>query len=151
MGTRELSAEVKCNQLAQCCIKCGCFVVSCGRHKPEHRFCHALCHSRHRILISTPIHWQKNFVKTTLAVKGLRLLMCAVRLHKWFAHSDDDFEGGHIKGCMRAPSSTFLDSVDQLLVPLRDCVFFFDLTNADKQVVFHCALSQQRYVSYHLD
>ncbi|SHO77295.1 Similar to S.cerevisiae protein YCH1 (Phosphatase with sequence similarity to Cdc25p) [Malassezia sympodialis ATCC 42132] len=47
---------------------------------------------------------------------------------------DDDYEGGHIAGAIHSPSSTFLDSVNDLLAKVRD----YD------NVVFHCALSQQR-------
>ncbi|AYO43136.1 Dual specificity phosphatase ibp1 [Malassezia restricta CBS 7877] len=47
---------------------------------------------------------------------------------------DDDFEGGHIKGAFHSPSSTFLDGVNTLLKPLETY----------ENVVFHCALSQQR-------
>ena len=48
---------------------------------------------------------------------------------------DDDYEGGHIVGCIRAPSSTFYDQVDSLVHK--------DLKDYER-VVFHCSLSQQR-------
>lgn len=57
---------------------------------------------------------------------------------------DDDYEGGHIVGAIHSPSSTFLDSVNDLLTKVKDCMYP-NLT-PDDHVVFHCALSQQRYV-----
>lgn len=47
---------------------------------------------------------------------------------------DDDREGGHIKGSHNAPSSDFLQKVDELV----------KLTKGVPIVVFHCALSQVR-------
>jgi rhodanese-related sulfurtransferase len=47
---------------------------------------------------------------------------------------DDDHEGGHIKGCIHSPSTSFLSGVDQLREKLKDTPV----------VVFHCALSQVR-------
>ncbi|WFD25897.1 protein-tyrosine-phosphatase [Malassezia nana] len=35
---------------------------------------------------------------------------------------DDDYEGGHIVGAIHAPSSTFLDKVNDLLTQLHDCM-----------------------------
>ncbi|WFC99110.1 protein-tyrosine-phosphatase [Malassezia yamatoensis] len=48
---------------------------------------------------------------------------------------DDDYEGGHIVGCIRAPSSSFYDRVNSLVHE--------DLKDYER-VVFHCSLSQQR-------
>jgi rhodanese-related sulfurtransferase len=48
---------------------------------------------------------------------------------------DDDYEGGHIKGCVHSPSASLLSGgVDQLREKLKDTPV----------VVFHCALSQVR-------
>ncbi|CEL62530.1 Dual specificity phosphatase ibp1 OS=Schizosaccharomyces pombe (strain 972 / ATCC 24843) GN=ibp1 PE=1 SV=1 [Rhizoctonia solani AG-1 IB] len=47
---------------------------------------------------------------------------------------DDDFLGGNIVGCVRAPSSNYLTTVDDLISKTKDV----------PQMVFHCALSQQR-------
>lgn len=49
---------------------------------------------------------------------------------------DDDYEGGHIKGCIHSPSASFLNGgVDALREKLKNTPV----------VVFHCALSQVRY------
>ncbi|KAH9179199.1 Rhodanese-like domain-containing protein [Lactarius sanguifluus] len=47
---------------------------------------------------------------------------------------DSDFIGGHIKNCHNSPSTTFLDKLDDLVKDTKDI----------PQVIFHCALSQQR-------
>lgn len=47
---------------------------------------------------------------------------------------DDDFEGGHIKGCKNIPSTQFPDQVEKLVEQLKD----------SKSVLFHCSLSQAR-------
>lgn len=47
---------------------------------------------------------------------------------------DDDFEGGHIKGCRNIPSTQFPDQVESLVDELRNA----------KNVLFHCSLSQAR-------
>jgi Cdc25 family phosphatase len=47
---------------------------------------------------------------------------------------DSDFIGGHIINCLRSPSATFLDKLDNLVKDTKDV----------PQVIFHCALSQQR-------
>ena len=47
---------------------------------------------------------------------------------------DDDFLGGNIVGCVRAPSSNYLTTVDDLISKTKDV----------PKMVFHCALSQQR-------
>jgi Cdc25 family phosphatase len=47
---------------------------------------------------------------------------------------DSDFIGGHIPNCRHEPSTTFLDTLDDLV---RD-------TKNVPQVIFHCALSQSR-------
>ncbi|KAI9465528.1 Rhodanese-like domain-containing protein [Lactarius psammicola] len=47
---------------------------------------------------------------------------------------DSDFIGGHITNCHRSPSTTFLDKLDDLVKDTKDI----------PQVIFHCALSQQR-------
>jgi rhodanese-related sulfurtransferase len=48
---------------------------------------------------------------------------------------DDDYEGGHIKGCIRAPSVKLLDGgIEQLREQVKDT----------PTLVFHCALSQVR-------
>jgi hypothetical protein len=49
---------------------------------------------------------------------------------------DSDFIGGHITNCRNVPSATFSDRLDGLV---RD-------TEAVPQVIFHCALSQVRWV-----
>lgn len=37
---------------------------------------------------------------------------------------DDDYEGGHIRGCTHVPSTTFSDKVHDLVVgPLKDGVY----------------------------
>jgi rhodanese-related sulfurtransferase len=51
---------------------------------------------------------------------------------------DDDRAGGHIKGSINVPSNGFLMAVDELV---RDT-----LKKEVETVVFHCALSQVRYV-----
>jgi hypothetical protein len=51
---------------------------------------------------------------------------------------DSDFIGGHIPNCRNEPSTTFLDTLDDLV---RD-------TKGVPQVIFHCALSQSRWVSH---
>jgi hypothetical protein len=50
---------------------------------------------------------------------------------------DSDFIGGHIPNCRHEPSTTFLDTLDDLV---RD-------TKNVPQVIFHCALSQSRWVT----
>ena len=52
---------------------------------------------------------------------------------------DDDWEGGNIKGAHNAPSSQFYVQVHDLV----------QKTKAVPTVVFHCALSQVRYVCPH--
>src|SRR6266702_741099 len=52
---------------------------------------------------------------------------------------DSDFIGGHITNCHHTPSTTFLDKLDDLVKDTKDV----------PQVIFHCALSQQRWVSIH--
>ncbi|CAE7116087.1 unnamed protein product [Rhizoctonia solani] len=47
---------------------------------------------------------------------------------------DDDFLGGNIVGCVRAPSSKYLTTVDDLVSKTKDI----------PKMIFHCALSQQR-------
>ncbi|CAE6458234.1 unnamed protein product [Rhizoctonia solani] len=47
---------------------------------------------------------------------------------------DDDFLGGNIVGCVRAPSSKYLTTVDDLISKTKDV----------PKMIFHCALSQQR-------
>ncbi|KAI9671104.1 MAG: hypothetical protein M1831_005190 [Alyxoria varia] len=47
---------------------------------------------------------------------------------------DDDYIGGHIKGCVHAPSSSLDYRTPELVRTLAD----------RKTVVFHCMLSQQR-------
>ncbi|KDN45415.1 hypothetical protein RSAG8_05002, partial [Rhizoctonia solani AG-8 WAC10335] len=47
---------------------------------------------------------------------------------------DDDFLGGNIVGCVRAPSSKYLTTVDDLVSKTKDV----------PKMIFHCALSQQR-------
>lgn len=50
---------------------------------------------------------------------------------------DADYEGGHITGAIHSPSATFLDGgIETLREQVKD----------KKTVVFHCALSQVRYV-----
>jgi len=47
---------------------------------------------------------------------------------------DEDFIGGNVKGCLRAPSQTYEANVTDLVSQLRDI----------PTVVFHCAYSQVR-------
>lgn len=47
---------------------------------------------------------------------------------------DDDFIGGHVKGCTNVPSSSLDYKMPELVRTLKD----------KKMVVFHCALSQVR-------
>ncbi|KAG8762701.1 hypothetical protein FRC12_008903 [Ceratobasidium sp. 428] len=47
---------------------------------------------------------------------------------------DDDFIGGNIVGCVRAPSNNYLTTVDGLVTKTKDV----------PKMIFHCALSQQR-------
>ncbi|QRV92463.1 Dual specificity phosphatase, catalytic domain [Ceratobasidium sp. AG-Ba] len=47
---------------------------------------------------------------------------------------DDDFIGGNIVGCVRAPSNNYLTTVDSLVTKTQDV----------PKMVFHCSLSQQR-------
>ncbi|ROT42968.1 Rhodanese-like protein, partial [Sodiomyces alkalinus F11] len=47
---------------------------------------------------------------------------------------DDDYIGGHIKGCINVPSRSLDAMMPSLVRRLQD----------KKTVVFHCALSQQR-------
>jgi hypothetical protein len=49
---------------------------------------------------------------------------------------DDDFVGGNIPNCRNAPSVTFADNLDDLIHDSKDV----------PQVIFHCALSQSRWV-----
>lgn len=49
---------------------------------------------------------------------------------------DDDFIGGNIVGCLNKPSGEFLNTVDELVKDTKDVPL----------VIFHCALSQVRYV-----
>jgi hypothetical protein len=49
---------------------------------------------------------------------------------------DWDFIGGHIRNCRNEPSTTFSDTLDDLVRDTKDV----------PQVIFHCALSQQRWV-----
>lgn len=53
---------------------------------------------------------------------------------------DDDRIGGHIKGSLHQPSYKFLDEVQDLLEKVKDV----------PKVIFHCALSQQRYAQISL-
>lgn len=48
---------------------------------------------------------------------------------------DDDYEGGHIKGCIHSPSTGFLDGGVESVR---------EKTKETPVVVFHCALSQVR-------
>ncbi|CAG7852199.1 SubName: Full=Uncharacterized protein {ECO:0000313/EMBL:CCA67661.1} [Serendipita indica DSM 11827] len=48
---------------------------------------------------------------------------------------DDDYEGGHIKGCIHSPSAGFLDGGVESVR---------EKTKETPVVVFHCALSQVR-------
>ncbi|KAG8710517.1 hypothetical protein FRC09_000088 [Ceratobasidium sp. 395] len=50
---------------------------------------------------------------------------------------DDDFIGGNIVGCVRAPSNDYLTTVDGLVTKTKDV----------PKMIFHCALSQQRQVT----
>ncbi|KAF8606880.1 Rhodanese-like protein [Ceratobasidium sp. AG-I] len=47
---------------------------------------------------------------------------------------DDDFLGGNILGCVRAPSSNYHTTVDGLVAKTKDV----------PKMIFHCMLSQQR-------
>ncbi|KAG9103410.1 hypothetical protein FRC06_010944, partial [Ceratobasidium sp. 370] len=47
---------------------------------------------------------------------------------------DDDFIGGNIVGCIRAPSNDYLATVDELVTKTKDV----------PKMIFHCALSQLR-------
>lgn len=47
---------------------------------------------------------------------------------------DDDFEGGHIKGCKNIPSNQFSEKVEDLVIKYQNA----------KNVLFHCSLSQAR-------
>ncbi|KIJ54626.1 hypothetical protein M422DRAFT_24536 [Sphaerobolus stellatus SS14] len=47
---------------------------------------------------------------------------------------DDDFVGGNVKGCLRAPFQQYENNVKELVAKLSDI----------PTVVFHCALSQVR-------
>lgn len=49
---------------------------------------------------------------------------------------DDDFIGGHIKGCYHYPAATFVETLPELQAKLKQ--------NNINDVVFHCALSQVR-------
>lgn len=53
---------------------------------------------------------------------------------------DSDFIGGHIPNCRNEPSTTFLDTLDDLVRDTKDV----------PQVIFHCALSQSRWVTAHI-
>lgn len=50
---------------------------------------------------------------------------------------DWDFIGGHIRNCRKEPSTTFSDTLNDLVRDTKDV----------PQVIFHCALSQQRWVT----
>lgn len=50
---------------------------------------------------------------------------------------DSDFIGGNITNCRHAPSDTFLDNLDDLVREIKNV----------PQVIFHCALSQARWVT----
>ncbi|SRR6266403_2031749 len=50
---------------------------------------------------------------------------------------DSDFIGGHIPNCRNEPSTSFLDTLDDLVRDTKDV----------PQVIFHCALSQSRWVT----
>jgi rhodanese-related sulfurtransferase len=50
---------------------------------------------------------------------------------------DWDFIGGNIPNCRNVPSATFSDKLDGLVCDTKDV----------PQVIFHCALSQQRCVT----
>jgi rhodanese-related sulfurtransferase len=52
---------------------------------------------------------------------------------------DEDYIGGHIANCHNAPSETFLDNLDDLVRDSKEI----------PQVIFHCALSQSRWVAPH--
>lgn len=47
---------------------------------------------------------------------------------------DDDFAGGHVKGCLRAPFQQYEDGLSQLVFRVKDIPI----------VIFHCTLSQVR-------
>ncbi|KAG9084308.1 hypothetical protein FRC07_013674, partial [Ceratobasidium sp. 392] len=47
---------------------------------------------------------------------------------------DDDFIGGNIVGCVRAPSNNYHTTVDGLVTKTKDV----------PKMIFHCSLSQQR-------
>ena len=49
---------------------------------------------------------------------------------------DDDYRGGNIKGGINIPSEKFLLKLHQLI----------DETQNVSKIIFHCALSQQRWV-----
>ena len=49
---------------------------------------------------------------------------------------DDDYVGGHIVGGKHRPSATFLDTIHKLLEETKDI----------PKIIFHCYLSQARYV-----
>lgn len=49
---------------------------------------------------------------------------------------DGDYIGGHITNCLNCPSATFADKLDALVRDTKDV----------PQVIFHCALSQLRWV-----
>jgi len=49
---------------------------------------------------------------------------------------DDDYQGGNIKGSINIPSDKFMLKLHQLI----------DDTQNVSKIVFHCALSQQRWV-----
>lgn len=51
---------------------------------------------------------------------------------------DDDYRGGNIKGCLNVPSLKFSQELDDLLEKTKDIPL----------LIFHCALSQQRYRSF---
>lgn len=50
---------------------------------------------------------------------------------------DDDYRGGNVKGCLNVPSEKFSQKLDDLLEQTKDIPI----------IIFHCALSQQRYAS----
>ena len=52
---------------------------------------------------------------------------------------DGDFTGGHIVNCDNIPSATFPDKLDDLVKDTKDV----------PQIIFHCALSQLRWVPVH--
>jgi len=91
----------------------GCMSINC-----------ILCHSTHPNRIS----FFQDLSKIIKSDKrpGKDYLVVDVR--------DWDFIGGHIRNCRNEPSTTFSDTLDNLVRDTKDV----------PQVIFHCALSQQR-------